>query len=114
MILESSHLQKSPLKISGKVSGRSDSLTTASSCLPDTHGTFPPNDFETSDNGIDEDRFRLFESLCLAQNIPKVHNLKDIPLPTIGNVFIKKYHKNYRTLSMRKRQYCFGVIRNRN
>ena len=89
-ILESSHLQKSPMKMSGKVSGRSDSLTTASSCLPDTHGTFPPNDFGTSDNGIDEDRFRLFESLCLAQNIPKVHNLKDIPLPTIGKFLGEK------------------------
>ena len=87
--------------MSGKVSGRSDSLTTASSCLPDTHGTFPPNDFGTSDNGLDEDRFRLFESLCLAQNTPKVHNLKDIPLPTIGNSLllielIKKNIVNFR------------------
>ena len=102
---ESSHLQKSPTKMSGKVSGRSDSLTTASSCLPDTHGTFPPNDFGPSDNGIDEDRFRLFESLCLAQNIPKVHNLKDIPLPTIGN------YLTFMVLSMNNQYQMFFSMR---
>ena len=71
--------------MSGKVSGRSDSLTTFSasgSCLPETNSNFQ-NDFGRSTNGIDEDRFRLFESLCMAPPM-KVHNLKDIPLPTIG------------------------------